>query len=51
VFFEDTKLTDTVLVPPGETIISVEVGVQLIMAGFAGAGTGADVEAGGVNEA
>ena len=35
-FFEDTKLTETVFVPPIETITSVEVGVHVIMAGLAG---------------
>jgi hypothetical protein len=40
-FFDDTKLTETVCVSPGETIASVEVGVHVIMAGFAGRGGGA----------
>ena len=39
-FFEDTKLTETVFDSPGETIVSVEVGVHAIMARFAGKGTG-----------
>jgi hypothetical protein len=39
-FFEDTKLTETVFVSPGETIASVEVGVHVIMAGLAGRDAG-----------
>jgi hypothetical protein len=39
-FFEDTKLTETVFDSPGETIASIDVGVHVIMAGLAERATG-----------
>jgi len=39
-FLEAMNVTETLFVTPGETITSVEVGVQVIIAGLAGAGIG-----------